>query len=48
MHNFVELMSSQRKLVIIKLVAFVHNYRIAKRKSLILYICTAHPRLHAT
>ena len=40
MHKFVDLMSSQRKVVIIKLAAFVHVY--------LLYICTAHPRLHAS
>ena len=46
MHKFVELMSSQRRVVITKLAAFVHVYRIAK--CLILFICTANPRLHAS
>ena len=47
MHKFVELMSSQRKVVIIKLAAFAH-IRLQRVNGKLSYICTAHPRLHAS
>ena len=47
MHKFVESMSPQRKVVIIKLSAFVH-IGLQKENVKLLYICTAHHRLHTS